>query len=137
MQIIKSFIFFPFRKIKFAMSKHGRIGRNRKLFLCFFGSLRWKLREETEPSLADRLAHITVSHVREKYEGFGCAKLLALKKQRCPWPKQEQGGHRAITSRRGLAPQPFAVRRIRDMIVIFKKPDKSLRRQFKCWHAPL
>src|SRR6266581_5906917 len=137
MQIVKFFVFFPFRKIKFAMSKHGRIGRNRKLFLCFFGGLRWKLREETEPSLADRLAHITVSHVREKYEGFGCTKLLALKKQRCPWPKQEQSGHRAITTRRTLEAQPLALGRIGDMVVIFKKRDKSLRRQFKCWRAPL
>ena len=81
------------------MSKHGRIGRNRKLFLRFFGGLRWKLREETEPSLTDRLAHITVSHVREKYERGRRAELLTLKKQRCPGPEQKQRRHRAVAAR--------------------------------------
>src|SRR6266566_3947133 len=107
MQIVKFLVFLPFRKIELGAYKDRWIRRHRQCFLRFLRSQRWELGEKFETPFADGLAHWAIAHVREKYEWGRCAKLLTLKKHRCPGPEQKQCGHGAISAGRRLETQPL------------------------------
>ena len=106
------FVFFSFGKIEFAARKNFRIGRHRQAFLYFVGRKRWKLREKFEASPANGFAHRAVPRVCKKCKRCAGAELLALEKQRCPWSKQKERGHGAITTGRGLETKSLTLRGI-------------------------
>src|SRR6266705_1728449 len=102
MHVVEALVFLSLGKIKFRAFKNLRIGRHRQAFLHFIAGERWKLREKFEASFADGLAHSAVSCVGKKCKRGRSTELLALKKQRRPWPEQKQRGHCAIAPGGGL-----------------------------------
>ena len=64
------------------------------------------------PEALDCFAHRAIPDVGEKHEWGGSAKFLALEKQRCPWSKQKERGHGAITTGRGLETKSLTLRGI-------------------------
>src|SRR5213078_5000496 len=96
MEIIKVAVRRSLRKIEFAIGKHFRVRWRWQISLHLFIRHRWKLSQKFKAPFPDRLAHIAVSYICEKYEGTACAKLLALEKHWCPRPEQEKRGHSAI-----------------------------------------
>src|ERR1700675_3966129 len=96
MQSIKFAIRFSLGNAELATREHIGIGRRGEILLHFLIRERRKLREKFEAPLANRLTHISISHVGEKHKSLRRAKLLPLEKQRRPRSKQEQRSHGAI-----------------------------------------
>src|SRR5207244_11073233 len=96
MEIVKLLVFLALAKIKLAANKRRRIGRYRQTFLHFLCGQGRELRQKSEAPFANCVAHLTIAHIGEKYEGRCGAELLPLKKQWRTGIAQEHRSHSTI-----------------------------------------